>query len=107
MPKTPAKPSYSLVGDLHGMQGVSGSKKSLKRIITSEIIRKIINKIIYRDILFHGSMENNTFFDFSNINKKILDELFTKTSLYWREACSKKDEMYYSVLTKDKYKKTL
>ena len=25
MPKTPAKPSYSLVGDLHGMQGVSGS----------------------------------------------------------------------------------
>ena len=25
MPKTPAKPSYSLVGDLHGMQGGSGS----------------------------------------------------------------------------------
>tara|TARA_B100000212_G_scaffold342342_1_gene328958 strand:+ start:1568 stop:1711 length:144 start_codon:yes stop_codon:yes gene_type:complete len=25
MPKTPAKPSYSIVGDLHGMQGVSGS----------------------------------------------------------------------------------
>jgi len=25
MLKTPAKPSYSLVGDLHGMQGVSGS----------------------------------------------------------------------------------
>ena len=25
LPKTPAKPSYSLVGDLHGMQGVSGS----------------------------------------------------------------------------------
>ena len=25
MPKTPAKPSYSLVGDLHGMQGVRGS----------------------------------------------------------------------------------
>tara|TARA_B100000886_G_scaffold282783_1_gene207019 strand:+ start:141 stop:278 length:138 start_codon:yes stop_codon:yes gene_type:complete len=23
--KTPAKPSYSLVGDLHGMQGASGS----------------------------------------------------------------------------------
>ena len=25
LPETPAKPSYSLVGDLHGMQGVSGS----------------------------------------------------------------------------------
>jgi len=25
MQKTPAKPSYSLVGDLHGMQGASGS----------------------------------------------------------------------------------
>ena len=25
MLKTPLKPSYSLVGDLHGMQGVSGS----------------------------------------------------------------------------------
>jgi len=25
MLKTPVKPSYSLVGDLHGMQGVSGS----------------------------------------------------------------------------------
>ena len=82
-------------------------KKSLKRIITSEIIKKIFNKFIYRDILFHGSIENNTFFDFSNINKKILDELFTKTSLYWREACSQKDEMYYSVLTNDKYKKIL
>jgi len=25
LPKTPAKPCYGLVGDLHGMQGVSGS----------------------------------------------------------------------------------
>ena len=82
-------------------------KKSLKKIITSEIIRKIFNKFIYRDILFHGSIENNNFFDFSNINKKILDELFTKTSFYWRDAGSQKDEMYYSVLTDDKYKKNL
>ena len=81
-------------------------KKFLKRIITSEIIRKIFNKFIYRDILFHESIENNNFFDFSNIDKKILDELFTKTSVYWRNEGSQKNEIYYSVLTKDKYKKS-
>ena len=82
-------------------------KNFLKRIITSEIIRKIFNKFIFRDILFHESIENNNFFDFSSIDKKIIDELFAKTSLYWRDEGSQKCEMYYSVLTDDKYKKIL
>ena len=47
MPKTPAKPSYSLVGDLHGMQGVSGSSPlgSIKFtvIIINEGDSKVLN----------------------------------------------------------------
>ena len=77
MPKTPAKPSYSLVGDLHGMQGVSGSSP-LGSIFFLPVLYYFIGSLIINFPISYQS-ENFTYtlsiydaFLFQEINENLL-----------------------------------
>ena len=52
MPETPAKASYSLVGELHGMQGVSGSRP----LGSTEFLETETNEMVS----FDGGQSTNT-----------------------------------------------
>ena len=79
-------------------------KRLLIKLIFNKLLKNLlINKVINEDIFIEG----NKYFDFSKINENDLDKLFKKTSYYWRNVGSKKKDIYYSVLTHEKYRKVL
>ncbi len=56
-------------------------KKILKKLTSNEYILNIIDKIFSRRSFYERlSIEDNKFFDLSNINEVILQKLFEKTS---------------------------
>ncbi len=91
-------------------------KNILKKLTSNKYISNIIDKIIMRQFFYERTsrlapvirpLEDNKFFDFSNINEEILNQLFEKTSFYWRQSGTIKEEIYYSVLTEEKYRKNM
>ncbi len=55
----------------------------------------------------NNSLEQCRGFDFSALDESVLDALFKKTSTYWRTFASSPEEIYWSVLTSDRYRGVL
>ena len=54
--------------------------------------------------LSDNSLERFGAFDFSTLDESVLNALFEKTSTYWRTFASSPEEIYWSVLTSDRYR---